>query len=512
MAQRISRYSVYIALAFIFSYIESLISLPVYIPGVKLGLCNIVILYVLYDSGRARDVWVVSLIRIVLVSFTFGNLAMMFYSMAGAILSTIAMLAAKKIKMFGITGVSIIGGVSHNIGQIAVAALTLETAQLLYYLPVLVVAGVICGLVTGLIAGVCIKRIKPHLKNLACIFICVFSSAVLSGCAYSNGTTNVEKKEASFFAMDTYMTVTLYYNKSCDDEKVETVLDKLREMAEYYDSLFSVTDTESDIYKLNSSSGEIVNVDPETYDIIGRSIELSKETDGLFDITLYPVVRAWGFTADEDELFAGSRVPDMEVMKKLVEENVGYEHITLLSDNKVKLDKGTMIDLGAIAKGYLSDKMVDYLRETEIMGTVLSLGGNVRTYGTKENGDDGYVIGIANPLKNDELTGVVRVGEKAVITSGGYQRYFEENGKKYHHIMDRRTGAPAESDLLSVTVTASDGAYADALATALYVMGRDKAIQYAEAHKDIGVILIDNENKTWTSEELNYEREMDTAR
>ena len=512
MAQRISRYAVYIALAFIFSYIESMISLPVYIPGVKLGLCNIVILYVLYDSSRVRDVWAVSMIRIVLVAFTFGNVMMMLYSICGAVLSTIAMLAAKKTNKFGITGVSIIGGISHNIGQIAVAAITLETAQLLYYLPILVVAGVVCGLIIGLISGICIERVKPYLKNVMSVLVCVMAGAMLSGCTYNIGTTKVEQKSDSFFAMDTYMTVTLYYNGTVNDEKAEDVLSNLRELAEHYDSLFSVTNPESDISKLNNAKGSVVNVSSETYEIISKSIDISKETDGLFDITLYPIVKAWGFTVGENDLNSGSRVPDMQVVKEILDENIGYEHISLLPDNSIKLNPGTMIDLGAVAKGYLSQKMTDYLKETDIKGAVISLGGSVQTYGMKNDSGEKYDIGIANPFKTDELTGVVRVEEKAVITSGAYQRYFEENGKKYHHIMDARTGAPVESDLASVTVIASDGAYADAIATALYVMGKDKAIEYVKAHADVGVILIDNENNTWTSEDIEYERKMDTAR
>lgn len=162
MAKLTSRYAVYISLAFILSYLESLIWLPIPIPGIKPGLANIVIVFVLYDTGRIRDVLAVSLVRIILSSLIFGNMVMMIYSLCGGMLSAFLMIAAKKMKRFGIIGVSIIGGISHNIGQLAVAAVTLLTYQLIYYMPVLIISGTVSGFLVGLFSGICVKRISGY--------------------------------------------------------------------------------------------------------------------------------------------------------------------------------------------------------------------------------------------------------------------------------------------------------------------------------------------------------------
>ena len=154
--------AVYIALAFIFSYVESLFPLSLGIPGVKLGLANIITVYVLYTTKSIRDTFIVSILRILLVALTFGNLSVMLYSMAGGLLSTLVMCILYKVDIFGISGVSVAGGVSHNAGQLIVAAIMLETREITYYIPVLLIAGVITGLIIGAIAGICVRRIHPH--------------------------------------------------------------------------------------------------------------------------------------------------------------------------------------------------------------------------------------------------------------------------------------------------------------------------------------------------------------
>ena len=135
---------------------------------------------------------------------------------------------------------------------------------------------------------------------------------------------------------------------------------------------------------------------------------------------------------------------------------------------------------------------------------VVSLGGNVQTFGKKPDGTP-FMVGITDPSDGTSLLGTIQVGEKAVITSGSYQRYFEKDGKVYHHIIDKRTGAPAQSDLTSVTVVGEDGATADSLATALFVMGKERAVQYAASHPEIQLVLVDTESGIWTSEGLEME-------
>ena len=159
-ARNISMYAVYVALAFIFSYIESLFPISVGIPGVKPGFANIVTVYIIYTSGKPSSVFAVTLLRTVLLACTFGNLSTLIYSVCGGLLSASVMLILYKTKLFSVFGVSIAGGVAHNAGQLAVAALILDTKELIYYFPILLITGMIAGFAVGYIANICIKRIR----------------------------------------------------------------------------------------------------------------------------------------------------------------------------------------------------------------------------------------------------------------------------------------------------------------------------------------------------------------
>mgnify|MGYP002605552165 FL=1 len=164
-AKWVALYGMLISLAFIFSYIEAVIPIPIPVPGVKLGLANLVLIVGLYTVGISGTI-AVSLVRIVLVGFTFGNLSSMIYSLAGGIVSLILMILLKKTGKFSQIGVSIIGGIGHNIGQLTAAALITETAGVFYYLPFLIVAGVIAGAVIGLLGGMVTDRIQNVVKWL----------------------------------------------------------------------------------------------------------------------------------------------------------------------------------------------------------------------------------------------------------------------------------------------------------------------------------------------------------
>ena len=318
------------------------------------------------------------------------------------------------------------------------------------------------------------------------IFLC------LAGCSNNSeignkGTENGENKEtAEIFAMDTIMELTVYAENSSE------VLSEARQMVQNYENLFSVNIGTSDVARLNKAAGEPVQVSEETYDLIQKSIGVSKLTEGLFDISVYPLVKAWGFTTET------YRVPEQEEIQRILE-NVDYSNIKLGENNTVTLGKDMQIDLGGIAKGYVSQKLTDFFREKQVDAAIVSLGGNVQTCGTKPDGTP-FIVGITNPEDGIGVLGTIEIGEKAVITSGSYQRYFEKDGIRYHHIMDKRTGAPAKSDLTSVTVIADNGESADSLATALFVMGKEEAIKFAEENTEIQLILVDTDYNIWTSE------------
>ena len=165
MTHRISMYAMYTALAFVFSYIESLIPLSIGIPGVKPGFANIMILLVVCSSGHITDAYSIAVIRVVLTGLTYGNLSTMIYALAGTLLATTSMLISKNSGLLSTTGISIIGGIAHNIGQLIAAIIMLSTAGLIYYLPVLVISGLVTGMVTGIITDKCIKHLGSHAHN-----------------------------------------------------------------------------------------------------------------------------------------------------------------------------------------------------------------------------------------------------------------------------------------------------------------------------------------------------------
>lgn len=164
MAKKTAYMGMMVSLAFVFSYIESLIPIPIGIPGIKLGLANLVAIVTLYTIG-IKEAWAVSLIRILLTGFTFGNPASMIYSLAGGTLSILVMIGARKINIFSVTGVSVLGGVFHNVGQIVAAMFAVENAKLLYYLPVLILSGTVAGALIGILAAILIKRLEKLIRE-----------------------------------------------------------------------------------------------------------------------------------------------------------------------------------------------------------------------------------------------------------------------------------------------------------------------------------------------------------
>lgn len=332
---------------------------------------------------------------------------------------------------------------------------------------------------------------KKTRRNRTKLCVMALACLILMTCTGCDRTPVSEKETAEIFAMDTIMDLTVYGGSASE------LLTEARQLVQEYEGLFSVNTRTSDVAKLNQSSGRAVQVSPETYELIQKSIEISKKTEGLFDISIYPLVRAWGFTKGE------YRVPEPEELGGLLQK-VDASKIQLGPDNRVTLPEGMEIDLGGIAKGYLSQKLTELFRDGGAQAAVVSLGGNVQTFGKKPDGTP-FMVGITDPSDGTSLLGTIQVGEKAVITSGSYQRYFEKDGKVYHHIIDKRTGAPAQSDLTSVTVVGEDGATADSLATALFVMGKERAVKYAASHPEIQLVLVDTESGIWTSEGLEME-------
>lgn len=303
-------------------------------------------------------------------------------------------------------------------------------------------------------------------------------AVLLGGCGVQQETTaEPDYYKEDIFAMDTYMTLSAYGK---DAQKAIEAAE-----AEIYrlDALLSVSSAEGDVYQLNHSGQRQVEAD--TLALISAAVEVSKETEGLFDCTIAPVMEIWGF---RDGNF---RVPEEKELEEQLAK-VDASKVRVAGDQVTLLD-GVAIDLGGIAKGYTSQRIMEVYEAQGITSGVVSLGGNVQTLGTKPDGSL-WRVALEDPREAETYFGILEVSDKAVITSGGYQRNFVEQGKRYHHIIDPRTGYPAENGLISVTIVSKDGTLADALSTVLFIMGPEKAEAFWKAHKDLfdAVLMTDN--------------------
>ncbi len=289
------------------------------------------------------------------------------------------------------------------------------------------------------------------------------------------------------FAMDTYMTVTAYGSRC--KEAVDAAVDEINRL----DALISIGDEDSEIYKVNENGSGILS--PELGYLVEKSLDLYESTDGLFDIAIYPIMNEWGFISQE------YKVPDENTLADLLKladaSKIHYNE----ESGEITFDTENMqIDLGGITKGYTSAQIMEIYKEYGVTSGLVSLGGNVQVLGTKTDGSP-WRVAIQNPDDESDYIGVLSVSDVAVITSGGYERYFEEDGVKYHHIIDPRTGYPADSGLTSVTIVSGDGTLADGLSTSLFIMGKDQAIEYWRQHSDeFDTILIDENKEVYVTE------------
>lgn len=293
---------------------------------------------------------------------------------------------------------------------------------------------------------------------------------------------NEEEYRRNIFSMDTVMNLTVY---SADGEKA---LDKAEEKINALNSLFNRNDTNSEVYRINHS--ESCTVSEDTTKVIDKAIEISERTDGAFDMTIAPVMDLWGFYGQNYRIPADEEIND--ALKR-----VDYKNI-ITDGNNITKNSESEIDLGGIAKGYASDCVADILRENDVKSAVISLGGNIFAIGTKHDGSK-WRIAVQSPFGNEEYVGTVNVENKAVVTSGGYQRYFESNGETYHHILDPKTGTSARSGLASVTIISESGTLADGLSTALFVMGLEKSEQFYMENRDFEAVLVSDDNEVYVT-------------
>ena len=322
------------------------------------------------------------------------------------------------------------------------------------------------------------------LRTPARILALLSAVTLLFGCAPAGGGEEAaEPRTVTVFAMDTVMDVTVYGGPDSLTQEAETLIRGL-------EAAFSVTDPDSEIHAVNEAGGGPVGRD--TAALLGDALTLCGRTGGKLDCTIYPVLRAWGFTTGD------YRIPPAEELASLLP-LVDWRSAAL-EDGQVSLGAGQMLDLGSVAKGYTGDRLIELFRSAGVTSALVNLGGNVQTLGTKPDGSL-WRVAVADPFGGG-YAGVVETADRAVITSGGYERYFEEDGKIYRHILDPETGIPVDNGLVSVTVVGERGVLCDGLSTALYVMGEEGAAEFWRTSDDFDAVLLTEDGRILVTEGL----------
>ena len=293
------------------------------------------------------------------------------------------------------------------------------------------------------------------MNKLGLLTICILAMLSVMGCGNSQPISKYD------FCLDTICTITIY------DSDDESLLNDSFDLIRKYERLLSATLEGSDVYRINHAGGEYVEVSEETAALIEESVHISELTGGAFDISVYPVSQLWDFKSGKAAL------PDEDALKEALK-HVGYQNIEI-DGTRIRLkDPEAQIELGAIAKGYIADKVSEMLKSRGVGCALINLGGNVAAIGKALDGQD-FRIGIKKPFdESGEPLDVLEIDDQSVATSGVDERYFELDGEIYHHILDTRTGYPVREKAKQVTVTAETAQNADILSTVLFILGEEK--------------------------------------
>lgn len=300
--------------------------------------------------------------------------------------------------------------------------------------------------------------------------------------------------QSHLFSKSYYILGTIISLKVCgiNGEKViDEAMDRLTEI----DDKMSVFKVDSEITRINKNAGKLPQaVSTDTFYVIHKAISYSQLSEGAFDPTVRPIMNLWGIGTDHP------KVPENRIINKAIK-IVSYTDI-ILNENgfTVKLNhENQAIDLGAIAKGYAADEVKDIFLKNNVENAIIDLGGNVYVLGNTPDGEM-WNVGIQDPLKQrGKVVGVIGLSNKSVVTSGGYERYFEEDGEIYHHIIDPRTGYPCTNGIISVTIISDFSIDGDALSTCTYIMGLDKGLDLIESINGVEAIIIDKDNEIYTT-------------
>lgn len=312
----------------------------------------------------------------------------------------------------------------------------------------------------------------------------------ISGCGTDNsgsqaGTTsevqNMQPIEKQEFLLDTLVSIKIY------DKKEESLLDNAMDVIRQYNDKLSAYVKGSDIDRINHAGTAWTEVSDYTVECLKKAVEYAEKTGGKFDPTIGAVSMLWDFTDPH------SQIPSKESIENGLKA-VDYKKM-VIEGRKVRfLQEGMKLDLGAIAKGFIADKVKKYLQMEGVKSAIINLGGNVLCVGKK--GDRPFEIGVQDPVRErNAIVGIAKVDDVSMVTSGIYERYVEHDGKKYHHILDAKTGYPCEDGLSQVTIYSSDSTDGDALSTSCFLLGLDEGMKLIESMPGVEAVFFTKDGK-----------------
>jgi len=335
---------------------------------------------------------------------------------------------------------------------------------------------------------------KKSLKKILSVAISLLVVFTITGCSLIQSEYEYADEE---FIMNTFISIRVYAdNKEKAKEAVQKAFQEFKRIEELTNRFVQKGTAEyekSEINIINLAAGQSpVLVSEETFKMLSLSKKYNKELDGVFDITIGPLVDLWGFGQEKNN------VPGIEQLKSKLD---------LVDSNSLILDEhrqtaylkktGMSLDLGAIAKGYATEKAAQVIREYGIEKAIINAGGNIYALGEKGDGIP-WKIGIQDPRDANKIFAILNLKDQVAVTSGDYQRYFEVDGTRYHHILDPRTGKPAD-ELMSVTVIGEDSTIADILSTSFFILGVDKSLAYINEHPGIEAVFVTKDKKIYSS-------------
>lgn len=326
---------------------------------------------------------------------------------------------------------------------------------------------------------------NKHAWSIALVCLLLFS---LTGCNVleSYASRNAVISDTAFY-FDTVVKITL-----CGTKDTSILDECFSEMAKY-ESLLSRTREGSDIWNINHSSGDPVEVSDITIELLELAIHYSELSGGIFDPTIASVVSLWNFTDNPEKVLP----EESDIAEALT--HVDYRNIQIKGNTVTLLDPDASIDLGGIAKGYIADQLKAFLINKEVTGALINLGGNNLALGTKP-GNQPWKIGIQKPFgESSDLAAILSIAGKSVVTSGNYERYFEKDDQIYHHIIDPATGYPVQNHLNGVTILSDSSADGDALSTTCFALGVKKGLELIESLPDIEAMFITDDGTIYRS-------------